>query len=728
MALEFPRLLNHYFWGVILLKHILKIFLFALIILFSNKSFGYANSTSAVYLTSEEQQWLIKNKDRVFTLGIDQYSGSEYFKYNDEEKGYLIPLIKIINQNLGVNIRVEASKTWGEVYSGLQNGSIDILFGANKTMEREKIMAFTTPVSKSPYALIAKKGGDIHTIGDIDKRTVGFLKNDIIIKLLPECYKNIRYDEKIYNSEIDLISALKNNKIDAFIITGGDAVYNYIYEFPDLNYVFKLNKITSDRTFSTRKQERILAEILDKEIIRLLDSDLPKLMKESKIEYNMKIMNLTESERNWLKHRGRAIIGITKDYLPFDYYKDGTYGGISGEIVKDISAKTGIKFEYVYDEFDTLKQKLVKGEINLLNIAKTDDRLNYILYPRAYSTERDVIMGKIGVKYVYDVFGLEGKNVAVIKGFWHNEYLKKNLTNVNIIETHNIQESLKLIREGKAEYLIENPSVLRFYIECMQLFDIVQKGTTTTDSYLYYGISKNTPELASIIDKVIPLMDIDELFDVGYAQVPHETINQNYKRLVFIILGLATLMLVIISFAIKLFKDLVSEKIKTSMLREKEHFLYTDALTNVYNRNYYNDKVKDKLYSCKYPQTIIVSDVNNLKVVNDNYGHLIGDELLKCFADTLRQAFPECNLILRMGGDEFHLILENINEDQIIDGLSRVKRIISEKRIIVDKNKSIRMSAAFGYATRSCPDENIDSIIALADKRMYEDKKKIKNS
>ena len=155
--------------------------------------------------------------------------------------------------------------------------------------------------------------------------------------------------------------------------------------------------------------------------------------------------------------------------------------------------------------------------------------------------------------------------------------------------------------------------------------------------------------------------------------------------------------------------------------------LYTDTLTNVYNRNYYNDKVKDKLDTCEYPQTIIVSDINNLKTVNDNYGHLIGDELLKSFADILRQTFPDCQMILRMGGDEFHLILEKTNDEKVANDISVVKKIISEKRLTVDKNKTIKMSAAFGFATRNCSEENIDTIIALADKRMYENKKKIKN-
>jgi diguanylate cyclase (GGDEF)-like protein len=694
--------------------------------LFSSENFAFSSSNNKVPLTSEEQQWITKNKNRVLTLGLDPYSGSEYFKYNGEEKGYLIPLIKIINENLGINIRLEASKSWGEVYSGLQDGSVDILFGANKTIEREKFMTFTRPLSKSPYALIARKGGDIHTIGDIDKRPIGFLKNDIVMELLPVFYKNIKYEKKIYNSEMGLISALANNEINAFIITGGDAVYNYIYEFPDLKYAFKIDKITSDRTFSTRKEDKILAGILDKEVENLLSSSLQKLMKESIIEYNMKIMNLTESEREWLNNNGEATIGITKDYLPFDYYKDGIYGGISGEIINDISAKTGIKFKYVYDDFDVLAQKLVSGEINILNIAKTEDRLKYILYPRPYSTERDIIVGKVGAKDAKDVFGLEDKNVAVIKGFWHEEYLRKNLTNVNIIETNTIQESLTLVHTGKADYLLENPSVIRFYVENMQLFDIVQKGTTSTDSYLYYGVSKNSPELASIVDKVIPLMDIDELFNAGYAEVPHDRSKEN-KRLIFIILGLAAVILIIILFAMKLFKELVIEKTQTSILREKEHLLYMDALTSVYNRNYYNDKVKDKLDTWEYPQSIIVSDINDLKTVNDNYGHLIGDKLLKSFADTLIQNFPECNLILRMGGDEFHLILQNTNEEQMVNKIAEIKRIILEKRLAVGGEKSIKMSAAFGYATRNCSEESIDAIIALADKRMYEDKNRAKS-
>lgn len=208
-----------------------------------------------------------------------------------------------------------------------------------------------------------------------------------------------------------------------------------------------------------------MINILNKEIEHLKGPLLTKIINIGEVEYHAKIMNLTPSEISWLKNDGKAVVGITKDYLPFDYYDNGEYKGISGQIIKEISQKTGIKFINQYSDFDDLSMKLKKGDIDILNIAKTEDRLKYLLYPRPYSTERDIIVGRKDSKDVRDIFGLEGKRVAVIKGFWHYEHLIKNLTTVNIIQTNSIRESLALVQKGKADYLIENPTVVRYYTE-----------------------------------------------------------------------------------------------------------------------------------------------------------------------------------------------------------------------------------------------------------------------
>ncbi|MBV7276734.1 transporter substrate-binding domain-containing protein [Clostridium sp. PL3] len=679
-----------------------------------------------IELTKEEEDWLYKNRNRIFTLGINPDSGKEYFIYEGQEKGYLIPLVKILEEDLGLKIKIEASKSWDENYLGLQKDNIDILFGANETNERKKTMTFTRPITQNPYLVVSKKDNNITTIGDIDKKNVGFMKSDIVTNILENTYKNVKYNKKFYISNKDGINALNNNEIDAFITVGVAGVYDYVYRFPDQYYYFKLNSIVSDETLSTRKDDRILAEILDKEIAYLSKNKLSNLIDDSEVEYNVKIMNLTPNEIQWLKNDGKAVMGVTKDFLPFDYYENGQYKGISGEIINEISKKTGIKFTYNYEDFDTLYDKLKKGKIDILNIAKTDERLKYVLYLQPYDKERDIIIGRKDSEDIKDIFELEGKRVAVVKGYWHYEYLKKNLANVDIIDTKDIEESLMLVHKGKADYLIENPSVVRYYIEELMLYDLVEEGRTSADSYLYYGVTKGKPELASIINKVMPLIDKDKLEKIGYEEVPHVNNKQYYKKLISIIVVLIILLILIILYVIRLIKDLIKKKTELELIKQREQILYIDTLTEVYNRNYFSSKIKNTLDEKTYPQTIIVADLNNLKPTNDKYGHHIGDELLKGFTSILKEVCPEESLIFRFGGDEFHIILEKTNEKQAEELIGVIKEFLEQKSIIIDENTVLKISAAFGYATRYFKEQSFEELIKIADKKMYVNKNRYK--
>jgi diguanylate cyclase (GGDEF)-like protein len=709
--------------GCVLVKKRIKIIIFTYLLLIISSICAFGAIDTPLTLTTQENQWLLNNKERILTLGVDPNSGMEYFRYKGEEKGYLIPLISRFKRDLGINIQLETSKSWSEIYSGLHTGNIDILFGANETTERKKIMSFTQPVYKIPYAIIGKHGDSINTIGDIDNKTVGFMKEDIVIDMLPKIYKNIEYKKKLYESREECIAAINKNEVDALIISGGPIVYDHIYRFPQLSYAFKLSTITSDLTLSARKSDEILINILNKEIEHLKGPILTKIINIGEVEYNAKIINLTPAEISWLKNDGKAVVGITKNYLPFDYYDNGEYKGISGQIIKEISQKTGIKFINQYSDFDDLSMKLRKGDIDILNIAKTEGRLKYLLYPRPYSTERDIIVGRKDSKDVGDIFGLEGKRVAVIKGFWHYEHLIKNLTTVNIIETNSIQESLAMVQKGKADYLIENPTVVRYYTEKLQLYDLVGKGVTSTDSYLYYGITKGKPELASIINKIIPLLDISELTKIGYDEVPHVSTKNHMQNLIFAIIGLVVLLIFIILYVVRLIKALIKEKMASELLRQKEEFLCIDPLTSLYNRSYFSSKIENTMDFFTYPQSFIVADINNLKVTNDKYGHLLGDELLRRFAGLLKENCPTEALLIRMGGDEFLIILENANEAKAEEIIKNLKITAPKNPILISKNDIINVSAAFGYATRYSAVKTFDEVFKYADTMMYDDKK-----
>jgi diguanylate cyclase (GGDEF)-like protein len=687
----------------------------------------FANvDNKTIQFTEEEKAWLKEKKDNVFIVGINPYTGIEHFMFNNEDKGYISPLLNRISKDLGIKFRLETSKSWEEVYFGLQKRNIDILGGANETSERKQFMEFTKPIVKIPYGILAKKDGDIHTIGDIDKKEVGFVQGDFVEKTILELYKNIKINKKFYKTQEEAINGLRNDEVHAAIIPGGPIIYDYIYRYPDISYAFKIATITSDMTFSTRKEDKILIDILNKEIEYLKDGFLEELINRAEVNYNIKTMNLSVEEQLWLYNDGTAVVGVTKDYLPFDYYIDGEFKGIDGEIIKEISRMTGIKFKYYYSDFDDLALKLKNGEINLLNIAKTDERLKDIIYPQPFSTERDIIVGRKDVKDVKDIFGLEGKCVAVIKGFWHNELLNKNLTSVKIIETNSIQESMRLVHKGEADYLIENPTVVRYYVEELQYYDLVQRGSTSTDSFLYFGISKNKPELASIVNKAISMMDISDISRKGYEEVPHRDHSKDYKRLIFTIVALLVLLVLIIIYVMKLINDLIREKTEKELLKQREYLLSIDSLTEIHNRNYFNTKVLPSLDSLPFPQALVVADMNDLKIVNDNYGHQSGDMLLKLFSQVLRESCTDEVQLFRMGGDEFFIFITNTSEEKVIEIVKKIIENIKSKVLVLDEDNSFNPTAAFGYSIRYTNEITFDELYKIADLKMYNDKSKYK--
>lgn len=162
------------------------------------------------------------------------------------------------------------------------------------------------------------------------------------------------------------------------------------------------------------------------------------------------------------------------------------------------------------------------------------------------------------------------------------------------------------------------------------------------------------------------------------------------------------------------FRDITSQYEK----RKRIEYLSThDELTGLYNRHYMQES-KNKLDNEEnLPLTIMIIDLNNLKLANDVFGHKKGDELLKKAAKFLTDTFRPQDIIGRIGGDEFAIILPKTP-------IEAAKKII--KKIHKESYKYIAepiiLSLSVGFATKINPEERIDSIIREADADMYHDK------
>lgn len=669
--------------------------------------------------TDEEEAWIESHRDQVLTLGLDPYSGMDYYSYNGDQHGYIIDVVSILESSTGLDIDIVGDQSWGVVYSGLVNGEIDILFGANETPERLEFMSFTEPIHAYPYAIFSNADSDIVTIGDLDKKKIGFIEGDIIIDLFVELYSSFDSEIVLYADQTDGLKGLENKEISGFITSGGGIVHDFLYNYENINFIVELEDLTSDMTLSTRHENAILTDIISK-VIEAKKLQIDTAIYKSEIIYNRKILQLTDEENKWLDTDGSAVVGVVSDYLPFDHYEDGSYKGITREVLNQIEDILGVEFTYYYGTFEEVYQEALLGNVEILNMAKTDERLNHFIFPRAFGKERDVIYGLKGASHVEDIYGLEDKKIAVIEGFWHEEYIVKNLRNYEIIKTESIKESIRLVNNGKADYFIENPTVAEFYISGLSYNNIRKKGETSADSFLYFGVTNYNPELASLIDKALTLVDYNAAKQVGIDSVP-QLISRGALLLIGVIFTLLILLGIIVFLLFRSFKSLIQEKESSAALKAKEHQMYLDPLTGLNNRLYFN-LVEDLVMDKGYPQAVIITDLNRLKPINDKLGHHMGDAYIKAFGDILKSYHD--GIICRMGGDEFLLLVTETDVEHVEQLIDDIKEAMRVAEIHGDEQTISGISAAFGYTMRYDSSEYLNDIVILADHAMYEDKTK----
>ncbi len=175
-----------------------------------------------------------------------------------------------------------------------------------------------------------------------------------------------------------------------------------------------------------------------------------------------------------------------------------------------------------------------------------------------------------------------------------------------------------------------------------------------------------------------------------------------------------------LSGVVLVFRDVSMQKRR---LKEIEHLSFHDSLTGLYNRTFFEKEIDRLNTRRQLPLSVIMGDVNGLKLTNDIYGHQKGDELLKNIADLLRKECRQEDILARWGGDEFVLLLPRTSKEAAEEVSDRLIRSAEEERFM-----DLGLSISIGASTKDEEYQNIYDVLAEAEQRMYHRKLLDKNS
>ena len=169
---------------------------------------------------------------------------------------------------------------------------------------------------------------------------------------------------------------------------------------------------------------------------------------------------------------------------------------------------------------------------------------------------------------------------------------------------------------------------------------------------------------------------------------------------------------------LKIFTDLITRTFSKYIYDKKiRELTYKDSLTDLFNRRFFEEELVRLDTKRQLPISIIVADINGLKIINDSFGHKKGDQLLKKSADILKEVTRKEDILARQGGDEFAILLPQTKKETAEKIIARIK-----KKSRRTKSEELSVTMALGVAVKNNSTQDINEVLKMADDNMYQNK------
>ncbi|MBR1386084.1 MAG: GGDEF domain-containing protein [Bacilli bacterium] len=656
--------------------------------------FYYYNREDENSFTVSEKKWIADNSSTV----IDFNAPNDYPIFG--ESGVFRTFINDFSETTGLEFNIIPYLREGEVNS---TGYRFRVLNSEDELDKNDLL-----LQEDVYILYGKDNGKYDSMLEATDKTIGVLTSDSdeIIYYL-KSYSNLKY--KTYDKSQDLFKDYEDKKVDLIIIPN-----NMYLDTTLLNDKYNIKYVF------TELSKKIVLSLADNENNDKMNNIIEKYFNNWKEKnyiqtYNKTLLNYYISKAN-VNDKDKTEF-LTKNYtygfvsnLPYENLEKTTFSGIAAEYLNRMMRLTNSDFITFkeYDNLDDLKKAIDKGEVDIY--------FNYFDYEaNKYNStispfiEKYVVLAKTSDKYVINSFeAMKGKKVSIIEDNSIYNYFKDN-SKAKLAPCRNIKE---LLNNSDGNLIVVDRELYEYYRNNkFEDYEVLFESTITNDYKFMVNNDDTNKVFYDVFNYIIGTNSYYNYRNSGInslnlSLLEKSTFEELYMMLLAIVL-IPIIVLLVLYFAFK-----KTKKVKT--IKKEERRKYTDMLTSLKNRNYLNHNIKVWNESQKYPQSIIIIDLNNIKYVNDNYGHEQGDELIIGAASILINTQLENSEIIRSDGNEFLLYLVGYSEQQI--------STYSKKLAKEFKSLPYGFGAAIGFSMINDEIKTIDDAINEATIEMRKDK------
>ncbi|MBI9049827.1 MAG: diguanylate cyclase [Anaerolineaceae bacterium] len=485
-----------------------------------------------------------------------------------------------------------------------------------------------------------------------------------------------------------------------------------------------------------------------------LEEEIEKYQKAEKVQDVIFRISQAVSSTESIDDMYHSIHNILGELIPVDNFFIALF---------DENTNT-IGFPYYIDQYDKppLKRKLTNGLTEyVMGLGK----------PLLVNTEQlknlaakdKILLGKsIPVDWLGAPLIVEGRTLGVIAVQSYSNDIRINQDNLSLLEFISTQIALAIEHKTAAEMLQKSNERYRLLFENSPIslweedFSVVKQ---ITDDLRNQGVKDfrtyltDNPDIVHQCASEVRILDVNnatlELFGATskeemFSNLTKIFVDESYEifkeEIVNIANGITefnweginqTLQGKRIDISIRwsvvpghendLSKIIISMIDITKRLMTEKKLLYIsshDALTGLYNRAYFDEEMTRLDHSRQFPISVIMVDVDNLKSINDTQGHLAGDKMLQRAASVLNKVFRSEDVVARIGGDEFAVLLPNIDEVGAARTVERIQENIQRENEI-PSGKPLSLSLGVSTAKEA---GKLSTTIIEADTNMYLDK------